>query len=97
MKIRSSPIIVTLLIASLILAACSPADVTPTPGSPAPGDTPTDTTDATPADTAGECPAVQLDYWNPFTGPDGPFMGQLVDAFNSENPDITVTMSSQAD
>lgn len=33
-----------------------------------------------------DCDAVSLDYWNPFTGPDGPFMGELVDAFNAEYP-----------
>lgn len=43
------------------------------------------------------CTAVDLQYWNPFTGPDGPFMGQMVDAFNAENPNIVVTMTSQAD
>jgi multiple sugar transport system substrate-binding protein len=104
MKIRLSPIIVAVLIASLILAACSPGEATPTPAGPAvpgdtpaaPGDMPADTP-AAPGDTAGECPAVQLDYWNPFTGPDGPFMGQMVDAFNAEHPNITVTMNSQAD
>jgi multiple sugar transport system substrate-binding protein len=44
-----------------------------------------------------ECSTVQLDYWNPFTGPDGPFMGQMVDAFNAENPNIQVTMTTQAE
>jgi multiple sugar transport system substrate-binding protein len=97
MKIRLSPIIVAVLIASLILAACSPAEATPTPAAPAaPGDTPA-APGTDPGETAGECPAVQLAYWNPFTGPDGPFMGQMVDSFNAEHPDITVTMNSQAD
>ena len=40
------------------------------------------------------CSSVQLDYWNPFTGPDGPFMGQLVDTFNTANPNISVTMNT---
>ena len=45
-----------------------------------------------------DCPAtVELQYWNPFTGPDGPFMGQLVDSFNAANPNIKVTMTTQAD
>jgi multiple sugar transport system substrate-binding protein len=43
------------------------------------------------------CSAVELAYWNPFTGPDGPFMGTLTDKFNSENPNIKVTMTTQAD
>ena len=40
---------------------------------------------------------MELNYWNPFTGPDGPFMGQIVDAFNAANPNIKVTMTTQAD
>lgn len=44
-----------------------------------------------------DCGTVQLNYWNPFTGPDGPFMGELVDAFNGEFPNIQVTMNSQSD
>lgn len=44
-----------------------------------------------------ECSTVTLDYWNPFTGPDGPFMGQLVDAFNSEHPNIQVAMTTQSE
>lgn len=44
-----------------------------------------------------ECQSVELQYWNPFTGPDGPFMGQLVEAFNQDNPSIRVTMTTQAE
>jgi ABC-type glycerol-3-phosphate transport system substrate-binding protein len=40
---------------------------------------------------------VELNYWNPFTGPDGPFMGQMVDAFNAANPNIKVTMTTQSE
>jgi len=43
------------------------------------------------------CTNVELSYWNPFTGPDGPFMGQLVDQFNTDNPNIKATMTTQAD
>jgi multiple sugar transport system substrate-binding protein len=35
-------------------------------------------------------PAVELAYWNGFTGGDGPFMQELVDQFNEEHPNITV-------
>ncbi|MDQ3461316.1 MAG: ABC transporter substrate-binding protein [Deinococcota bacterium] len=41
-----------------------------------------------------QCSAVELQYWNPFTGPDGPYMGQLVDRFNAEHETITVTMNT---
>jgi multiple sugar transport system substrate-binding protein len=44
-----------------------------------------------------DCGTVSLEYWNPFTGPDGPFMGQLVDAFNAANPNIVVTMTTQSE
>jgi len=44
-----------------------------------------------------ECSNVSLEYWNPFTGPDGPFMGTLTDNFNAANPNIQVTMTSQAE
>lgn len=41
------------------------------------------------------CTNVELQYWNPFTGPDGPFMGKMVDSFNAANSNIKVTMTSQ--
>jgi multiple sugar transport system substrate-binding protein len=43
------------------------------------------------------CSNVEISYWNPFTGPDGPFMGQLVDKFNADNPNVKATMTTQAD
>ncbi|HEX8231351.1 MAG TPA: ABC transporter substrate-binding protein [Chloroflexia bacterium] len=43
------------------------------------------------------CSNVELSYWNPFTGPDGPFMGQMVEAFNGDNANVKVTMTTQAD
>jgi len=43
----------------------------------------------------GNCSSVQLSYWNPFTGPDGPFMRRLVTSFNSANPGIQVQMTTQ--
>ena len=45
-----------------------------------------------------DCGVVTLDNnRNPFTGPDGPFMGQMVDAFNAAHPNIVVTMTTQSD
>jgi len=58
------------------------------------------TTGGTPGGTLSlpsTCSSVELAYWNPFTGPDGPFMQKLVDQFNSANPNIKVTMTSQSD
>jgi multiple sugar transport system substrate-binding protein len=39
-------------------------------------------------------PDVTLQFWNGFTGGDGPFMKDLVDTFNGENPNITVEMTT---
>ena len=47
--------------------------------------------------TTSSCSNVQLSYWNPFTGPDGPYMGRLVSSFNSANPGIRVQMTTQAE
>ncbi len=44
-----------------------------------------------------DCGTVSLEYWNPFTGPDGPFMGEMVTAFNEANPNIQVTMTTQSE
>jgi multiple sugar transport system substrate-binding protein len=99
MKKRLSPLLAALLIFSLLLAACQPAE-TPEGELPETGDpaAPADPgADPGTGDLAGECPAVQLNYWNPFTGPDGPYMGQMVDEFNMAHDNITVTMNSQAD
>lgn len=43
-----------------------------------------------------EGPEVSLDFWNGFTGGDGPFMQALVDEFNAEHDNITVNMEVQA-
>jgi multiple sugar transport system substrate-binding protein len=42
-----------------------------------------------------EGPNVTLNFWNGFTGGDGPIMKQLVTKFNSEHPNIKVTMNTQ--
>ncbi|MGA5301512.1 ABC transporter substrate-binding protein [Nucisporomicrobium flavum] len=48
---------------------------------------------AQPAATNYTGPNVALTFWNGFTGGDGPVMKSLVDRFNSENPNIKVTMN----
>ena len=40
---------------------------------------------------------VELDFWNPFTGPDGPFMEQLVGQFNDETDTVNVSVQTQAE
>ena len=41
-----------------------------------------------------EGPNVALAFWNGFTGGDGPYMKKLVDQFNTEHPNIKVTMTT---
>jgi multiple sugar transport system substrate-binding protein len=48
---------------------------------------------AAPAATDYTGPNVALAFWNGFTGGDGPFMKKLVDQFNTEHPNIKVTMN----
>jgi multiple sugar transport system substrate-binding protein len=38
---------------------------------------------------------VALTVWNPFTGPDGNFFTAIVDDFNTEHPNIKVTVETQ--
>ncbi len=38
-------------------------------------------------------PNVELDFWNGFTGGDGPFMRKLVEQFNTEHANIKVKMT----
>jgi len=49
---------------------------------------------AAPAATAYTGPNVALAFWNGFTGGDGPFMKKLVDQFNTEHPNIKVSMNT---
>jgi len=39
-------------------------------------------------------PRQRLQFWNPFTGGDGPAMAAMVDAFNAAHPGIEVVMTS---
>lgn len=89
-----------LIIASMLLTACASGAGTTTAETQVTKTettgTTTETTGAT-TEVASNCGTVELAYWNPFTGPDGPFMGQMVDAFNAANPNIKVTMTSLPD
>lgn len=91
MKTFARYILPILIVMGLLLTACAPA------ATEAPAEQPVAEQPVAeqPVDTA--CGPVQLQYWNPFTGPDGPFMGEMVDAFNASHPDIQVTMTSQGE
>jgi multiple sugar transport system substrate-binding protein len=40
---------------------------------------------------------VSLDFWNPFTGGDGPYLRRIVDQFNQETPNVQVKFTTQKD
>lgn len=81
-----------LLILSVLLSACGTPATTE-----APAEQPAAEEPAAEAPAEAACGVVELQYWNPFTGPDGPFMGEMVEAFNAEHPNIKVTMTSQGE
>ncbi len=84
-----------ILVLGLLLSACGTAATPEEPAQPAAEQPSADQPAAEqPVDACG---VVELQYWNPFTGPDGPFMGEMVNAFNAEHPDIVVTMVSQGE
>ncbi|MCA1954601.1 MAG: ABC transporter substrate-binding protein [Anaerolinea sp.] len=84
-----------LLILSMLLSACGTANTQAPVVETAAVAQPTAEAQK-PQDTQA-CGVVELQYWNPFTGPDGPFMGEMVEAFNASHPDIKVTMTSQGE
>ena len=40
-------------------------------------------------------PPVTLDFWNGFTGGDGPYIRQMIEDFEKENPDIDIRATTQ--
>lgn len=81
MKNLARTIFPLLIVLSLLLSACGVPEAEEA---------------ETPVAEAG-CGTVELEYWNPFTGPDGPFMGEMVTAFNASHPEIIVTMTSMGE
>ncbi len=73
-------------ISALTLAGCAAGSETSTPGATSPGT-------AAPADPIVleyTGPAIEISYWNGFTGGDGPFMQAMVEEFNAAHDNITV-------
>ncbi len=91
MKTLARFVLPLLVILSLVLSACGAPASTELPAQP-PAEQP-----AAEQPAGQSCGVVQLQYWNPFTGPDGPYMGEMVEAFNASHPDIQVTMTSQGE
>jgi multiple sugar transport system substrate-binding protein len=59
-----------------------------------PEETATTQTGGAPAATTYDGPSVTLEYWNGFTGGDGPFMERLVERFKQEHGNIDVKMNT---
>jgi multiple sugar transport system substrate-binding protein len=89
---RLSTLVSLVLVLGLLLTACAGQGAAPTNG----GTTTEEGAEAG-EQTASACENVTLEYWNPFTGPDGPFMGEIVDNFNAEHPNIEVIMTTQSE
>lgn len=95
---KTLSMIAVMSIVGTSLAACGDAAVTPTTGTGTSTDaTATTGTGGSTGGLPAGCSNVELSYWNPFTGPDGPFMGTLTENFNSSNSSVKVTMTTQAD
>jgi multiple sugar transport system substrate-binding protein len=77
-----------------IAAACGGGGTAATPGGGASG-----TPAGSSATGALQPPAtkVSLDFWNPFTGGDGPYLRRIVDQFNKETPNVQVKFTTQKD
>lgn len=58
---------------------------------------PAESEDVSEAPAADACGSVELQYWNPLPVPDGPFMGEMVEAFNAEHENINVVMTTQSE
>lgn len=82
-----------------IIAACGGSNATSRPASGAVGGSVASLAPAGSGGMAIQPPAtaVSLDFWNPFTGGDGPFLKRIVDQFNSETPNVQVKFSTQKD
>ncbi len=75
--------------AGLALSACGGKS---SPGATSPAAPATSGSAAASAGYTG--PKVTMQFWNGFTGGDGPFMRDLVATFNKEHPNIVVTMNT---
>jgi multiple sugar transport system substrate-binding protein len=70
--------------AGALLSACGGGSSPSRPADDAPAEPAADTYDG---------PNVDLEFWNGFTGGDGPYMEQLVERFNSEHDAVNVRMT----
>lgn len=92
MKKRSMNLLLVLILVLVsVLVGCSNNNNEGTPTSeesPAKSANSTNSADSKPAE------KVAIDFWGGWTGPDGDIMRAMVEKFNSENPNITVTLTT---
>lgn len=95
-RARYSTLAVMVVALALVLAACRAA---PDGGDASDGGAGAPSAAASVEAAVIEPPAndITISYWTPFTGPDGPFMQELVDQFNAEGTTITVEMETLPD
>lgn len=82
LKRMSKLSVAMMLVFALVLSACSKNEPAP---SASPGESPA---------AGGSNEVVSIDYWGGWTGPDGDVMRELVEKFNSEHPNIKVTLTT---
>ena len=86
MKVRTVLFFALLLIASMLLTACQPAAANEPAEAPA---AETSASDTQAEETAVE--PVEIVFWHQYDSANAEMMAQLVEEFNSANPDIKVT------
>jgi multiple sugar transport system substrate-binding protein len=81
---------------SPLLAACSGSKASSAPGGAGGSSAPAGSGGAA-GSLEPPSTSVNLDFWNPFTGGDGPFLRQIVDRFNQETQNVKVKFTTQKD
>jgi multiple sugar transport system substrate-binding protein len=98
MRKQAHTLFLLLIVLSLLVAACGDGDAPEAITTSAPAEKLAETAAPTAEEQAETaCGPVDLEYWHPYTGPDGPFMAEMVDAFNASHPDIQVTGTAQGE
>jgi multiple sugar transport system substrate-binding protein len=95
-RVRHNALVIAMAL-GLVLAACRAAPGTDEESVPAGAGAPSAPASVEAAVLEPPANEVTLRYWTPFTGPDGPFMQDLVDQFNAEGTTITVEMETLPD
>ena len=87
MKVTKGVTVLTLLGTSLALAACGSNN--------AAGPSPSDKAGPSPAASSASKEKAEIVFWSPFSGPDGPFMKKIVEAYNQQSDKYQVKFQIQ--